>query len=87
MITILSCKKVSRLVSESQERPLSWHERLAMYFHLCICHSCREFRKQIKFMQNIFKDGEGKELLSVEDESLSNEANKRIREILSNYED
>lgn len=38
-----NCVQVTRLYSESQERPLSTRERLAVQFHVLMCSGCRNF--------------------------------------------
>lgn len=42
---MLSCKDISRVVSESFERPLSFGERTILRIHLVLCGTCRKFRK------------------------------------------
>ena len=45
-----SCREVSRLISDMQERPLGWWDRLLLRAHLGICDNCVEFQKQVNFM-------------------------------------
>lgn len=45
-----SCREVSRLISDMQERPLGWWDRVTLKFHLSICDNCVEFEKQVNFM-------------------------------------
>ncbi len=45
-----SCREVSRLISDMQERPLGWWDRLALRTHLTICDNCTQYEKQVKFM-------------------------------------
>jgi hypothetical protein len=45
-----SCRQVSRLISDMQERPLGWRDRLALRFHLSICDTCVRYEKQVKFL-------------------------------------
>lgn len=46
-----TCKGVSRLMSEAQERKLSWHRRLPLNMHLYFCEGCRNFRDQLEFLR------------------------------------
>lgn len=51
MKLIPSCKEVSELLSQAQERPLSLAEKIALHVHLALCHGCRNFREQLGFMR------------------------------------
>ena len=48
---MLSCKEVTRLVSQGLDRRLAWSERLRLRVHLAICDGCSNFRKQIDFLR------------------------------------
>jgi hypothetical protein len=48
---ILSCKEVSRLVSQGLDRRLSLFERLRLRLHLAICDGCTNFKKQMDFLR------------------------------------
>ena len=41
-----TCRDVTRLVLEGEDRSLTRGERWAMRFHWLICDACRHFRKQ-----------------------------------------
>jgi len=45
-----SCREVSRLISDMQERPLGWFDRLLLRTHLSICDNCVQYTQQVKFM-------------------------------------
>ncbi len=51
LILTLQCHKASELISESFERKLQRHERIALKFHQFSCWSCRQFEKQLRFMR------------------------------------
>lgn len=48
---MLNCKEVTRVVSESQERKLSFSERVQLEMHLAMCKGCSNFRKQLDFLR------------------------------------
>ena len=47
---MLSCKQVTRLVSLSYEKRLSWPERVGVRMHLLMCRFCRRFAQQMRFL-------------------------------------
>jgi len=48
---IPSCKELTELVSQGEDRPLRWSERLRVRLHLLICEGCRQFTRHIAFMR------------------------------------
>ncbi len=50
---MLSCKEVTRLLSEAQERELTWRERSELKVHRMICKACNNFGKQMVSMRSI----------------------------------
>ena len=48
---MLSCKEVSRLVSQGLDRRLGFGERIALRVHLVICDGCTNFSKQLAFLR------------------------------------
>ena len=52
---MLSCKEVTELVSQSQDRELTVSERVALNLHLTICKGCRNFEAQIGLMRRAFQ--------------------------------
>jgi len=45
-----SCKEVSELVSQAQDRKLTLRERLTVRMHLLVCKMCCHYQQQIKFL-------------------------------------
>jgi hypothetical protein len=41
-----SCRKVTRMMLDSERRKLAWHERLALRLHVMACDNCNRFRRQ-----------------------------------------
>ena len=57
---IPSCKDVSELLSQGQDRPLSWGERIRLRLHLLLCDGCRNFSSQLEFLRTAlrrYRDG------------------------------
>ncbi len=48
---MLSCKQVTRLVSQGLDRDLGLAERVRLRVHLAICDGCTNFGKQVAFMR------------------------------------
>lgn len=48
---MLSCKEITHLLSESQDRRLSIPEKLQLEMHLAMCKGCTNFRKQMRFLR------------------------------------
>ncbi|HET7595382.1 MAG TPA: zf-HC2 domain-containing protein [Burkholderiales bacterium] len=42
-----SCREVSELLSQAQDRPLTLREKFALHVHLPLCEACRNFRAQL----------------------------------------
>jgi hypothetical protein len=53
---VLSCKDVSELVSQSQDRPLSLGERWRVWIHLKACGACRNLEKQMVFLRKAYRN-------------------------------
>lgn len=52
---MLSCKEVTRLLSDSQERTLHLNERVKMRMHLMMCAGCRNFERQMTVIRNAMR--------------------------------
>lgn len=48
---MLKCKSVTQLLSDAQERQLTWMERVRLALHLAMCSGCSNYRKQIAFLR------------------------------------
>jgi hypothetical protein len=48
---MLSCKEVTRLVSQGLDRRLGFAEQARLRLHLAICDGCTNFRKQLGFLR------------------------------------
>lgn len=45
-----TCRDITRLILEGQDRPMTWNERLVLRLHLSACSACTGFRRQVQFM-------------------------------------
>jgi hypothetical protein len=48
---IPSCKQASMLLSQAQDRPLNFAERLRLRAHLVICKRCQRVSRQLEFLR------------------------------------
>jgi hypothetical protein len=53
---MLSCKEVTRLVSQGLDRRLGFFERLGLRVHLWICDGCTNFSKQMAFLRKALRE-------------------------------
>lgn len=79
---MLNCKEASCLVSESQERRLSFRERWALRLHLWMCVSCSRFERQIRLLRKAMSILNVRAETEILDEDMLTQARKRIREAL-----
>ena len=47
----LSCKEATRLLSQREDRGLTFAENAALRLHLVICRGCRAVAQQIPFLR------------------------------------
>jgi hypothetical protein len=47
---MLSCRDVSKLLSQARESRLGLWERLGLELHLMMCKGCSNFRRQLDFI-------------------------------------
>ncbi|MDD2741757.1 MAG: zf-HC2 domain-containing protein [Rhodocyclaceae bacterium] len=48
---MLSCKEVTRLLSEGQDRKLALAEKMQLEMHLAMCKGCKNFKGQMSFLR------------------------------------
>jgi hypothetical protein len=48
---VITCKEASRLLSQSQDRPLGRFEGWKLRAHLRLCDMCKRFSVQLRFMR------------------------------------
>jgi len=52
---MMNCQQATRLMSEAQERTLSFRENVALRLHLLICSGCKNFSTQIPWLSLLMK--------------------------------
>ena len=45
------CLDVTRLVSQAQDAPLPWRQRVRVRLHLSVCAACSRFERQLRFLR------------------------------------
>jgi predicted anti-sigma-YlaC factor YlaD len=74
----LSCKDITRLVSESMDHTLPLIQRIKIRIHLGMCKYCARFEKQVRLLRTVYQKHE-----KVPSEAaLSAKARERIRHAL-----
>jgi predicted anti-sigma-YlaC factor YlaD len=51
----LTCKEVSVLLSQVQDRDIGFVERLQLEAHLKLCEGCRNFQRQLDFLRRAIR--------------------------------
>jgi hypothetical protein len=69
---MLSCRQITRLISDRQERSLSWFESMCLGVHLLGCEPCCRFCRAVRWLHRALASAPS-------DETLSPEACERIR--------
>ncbi len=50
---MLTCHKATRLMSESQDRPLGTGEKISLALHTMMCKGCRNFERQLPVIRSL----------------------------------
>lgn len=48
---MLTCREVSVLLSQAEDRELGAIERMSLEAHLKLCEGCRQFQRQLGFLR------------------------------------
>ena len=51
----LTCKEVSVVLSQAQDRDIGLIERLQLEAHLKLCEGCRNFQRQLDFLRRAIR--------------------------------
>ena len=83
---MLSCKDVTRLISESMDHSLPLGKRIGVRVHLLICRFCARYERQLLLLRET-----ARQLVATEEgprespeDTLPEEAKERIRRSLRN---
>ncbi len=83
---MLSCKDVTRLISESMDHSLPLGKRIGVWLHLLICKFCARYERQLLLIRETVR-----QLVATEEEpggpsgeTLPEEAKVRIRQAIRN---
>ena len=80
-----SCEAITRMVSDSRERPLSRRERIQKWLHFTICEWCSRYEKQLALVRLAARDAARAAEASDSPESprLSDDARERMNRALA----
>lgn len=53
---MMNCKQATRLLSDAQERELTFTEKATLTIHTAMCSGCRNFGKQMGLIRGISKE-------------------------------
>lgn len=73
------CREVTRLTSESLDRPLPWTLRLSLRIHYWNCNACAEYRRQLVALRQVLHRSRSDD---PPDPQLSSSAKARLKETL-----
>lgn len=76
-----TCRDVTRLLSDSMDRPLPFHARIRLNLHLRMCVLCERYKHQLLLLRDVLRK-DGARLVEadrLEKPGLSAEARDRIR--------
>lgn len=56
---MMSCHEATRLISESQDRPLTRTERIRLSMHTLMCRGCHRFEQQMDTLRGLARSFAG----------------------------
>lgn len=82
---IFDCSDISRLVSDSMDRKLSFYQRLGIRIHLMMCRYCARYRKQLFFLRKAIRFHSETAVDEKPSTNLSDESRNRIKRAIQNH--
>ncbi len=67
---VFKCKDITELISKSMDEKLALSTRLAIKFHLMMCHLCSRYKNQLNLIQKALNKINHEELSSFPDKKL-----------------
>ncbi|HEX5133370.1 MAG TPA: zf-HC2 domain-containing protein [Candidatus Krumholzibacteria bacterium] len=52
---MMQCKEIARLLSEAQDRKLSWRERIGLRMHVAMCRMCQIYSHQLATLTRVYR--------------------------------
>ena len=49
---MLTCREATALMSQEQDRPLTFAERIGLRLHVWICNGCNNYRRQMGVLRD-----------------------------------
>ena len=85
---MLNCRQATRLISQSLDAKLRWHQRLEMKVHLLYCVWCQRYAAQLKFLRRATRelppealDAAPQKLSIVEKEQMSARLQESVKKL------
>ena len=75
----MSCKDVYPLISENQDHPLSFLNRIRLKMHLDICGLCETYQKQLEILCRVARSLGKDESKALEEISLKPEIKEKLQ--------
>ncbi len=84
---MLTCREVTRLVSESMDSSLPWRKRIGIRLHFMMCISCTRYHRQLLLIRELIRNylSEEESATDVRDK-LSPESRQRMKQALKDAE-
>ena len=82
---MLSCKQVSKLISDSLERRLTFWEKLQLKFHIVMCKLCAGHKHDFEQLRQLIQS-KTNEIEQTQADGLSIEARQRIQHLLNSLQ-
>ncbi len=76
---IINCRKISRMVSDSLDRKLPFHQRVGIRIHLLMCRYCARNRRQQLLLRKVLRRYEQHCVRHAESALLPEDARSRIQ--------
>ncbi len=80
MSWMMSCREATRLLSEAQDHPLPWRQRLGLRLHLLMCRLCARYAAQLRFLRRALRRLPREVDRALPEARLGPEARRRILE-------